>query len=140
MADSTCPPICSTFSCNSSSSTENCRNSALLSESAGDVIFGLLPGRGLEDNLRRIVFNEFSQQEETGSIGDARSLLHVVRDDDDGALVLQGEQQIFNLGGGDGVERRTGFVEQQHFRVDRQGPRDAQALLLSAGKRVSGFV
>src|ERR1700722_19356135 len=104
MADSTCPPICSTFSCNSSSSTENCRNSGLLSEPTGDIVLGLLPGRRLEDNLGRVVFDEFSQQEETGAIGDACSLLHVMGNNDDSALVLQGKQQIFDLGGGNGVE------------------------------------
>src|ERR1017187_8055485 len=37
---------------------------------------------------------------------DPRRLLHVMSHDHDGALVFQSEQQIFDLGGSDGIERR----------------------------------
>ena len=44
------------------------------------------------------------------------------------------------LRGGDGVERRTGLVHQDHVRVHRDGARDAQALLLPAGEAGAGMV
>ena len=87
-----------------------------------------------------VEFDQLAQQEEAGVIGDARGLLHVVRHDHDGATVLQLEDQILDLGGGDGIERGAGLVEQQHFRIHRQRARDAQALLLAAGKAVGRFV
>ena len=63
-----------------------------------------------------------------------------MRHDDDGALIFHREQQIFNLRRGDGIERRAGLVQQQHFRIDRQRARDAQTLLLAARQRVGRFV
>ena len=50
------------------------------------------------------------------------------------------DQQIFDLGGGDRIERRAGLVEQQHFRIHGQRARNAEPLLLAAGERVGRFV
>ena len=55
-------------------------------------------------------------------------------------LLLSWKMQVFDLRGGDGIERGAGLVEQEHFRVDGQGARDAQALLLAAGEAVGGLV
>ncbi len=63
-----------------------------------------------------------------------------MRDDHDGATALELEDQVLDLGGGDGIERRAGLVEQQHFGIHRQRARDAQALLLAAGEAVGGLV
>ena len=49
-------------------------------------------------------------------------------------LVLEFVDQFLDAGGGDRIERRGGFVEQQDFRVGGQRARDAQALLLAAGQ------
>ena len=55
-------------------------------------------------------------------------------------LSLELEDQVFDLGGGDGIESGAGLVEQQHFRIHRQRAGDAQALLLAAGEAVGGLV
>ena len=64
----------------------------------------------------------------------ARGLLHVVGHDQDGELLLQLGDQLLDLAGGDRVERRGRFVEQQHFRLQGDRAGDAQALLLAAGQ------
>ena len=54
---------------------------------------------------------------------------------DDRVIFFQFGDQFLDLHGRDRVQRRTGFVHQQHFRLHRQQPGDAQALLLPAGQR-----
>ncbi|MPN09027.1 hypothetical protein SDC9_156315 [bioreactor metagenome] len=56
-----------------------------------------------------------------------------MRHDDHRILCLQLQHQVFNLGGGDGVQRAGRLIHQQHFRLHRQAAGDAQALLLPAG-------
>ena len=84
--------------------------------------------------------DQLADQQERGEIADARGLLHVVRDDGDGAQIFQLNQELFDLGGADGIERGARFVEEQNFRFNRQRASNAQALLLTTGKLVSGFV
>src|SRR5262249_50692686 len=48
--------------------------------------------------------------------------------------------QLFDFRGADGVQGRAGLVEQQDFGFDGKSARDAQTLLLPAGKLVSGLV
>ncbi len=52
-----------------------------------------------------------------------------------GAAPHQGHGQPLQSGGGIGVERRRGLVEQQHLRLGQQGPGQAGALALPAGQR-----
>ena len=68
-------------------------------------------------------------------VRDARGLLHVVRDDDDGVLLRQLPHQVFDLQRGDRVERAARLVHQDHVGLDGERARDAQALLLPAGER-----
>src|SRR5579863_387578 len=86
-------------------------------EAARDVVFGLFSGRSLEDHGGAVEFDQLTQQEKAGVIGDPRRLLHVMRDDGDGATALELEDQVLDLGGRDGIERRARLIEQQHFRV-----------------------
>ena len=53
-------------------------------------------------------------------------------DDADGIAFTQLIDQIFDASGGNGIERRTGFVHQDHFRVHRNGARNTEPLLLAA--------
>ena len=53
---------------------------------------------------------------------------------------FQLENQVLDLGSGDGIEGRGGLVHQQDFRVDGQGAGDAEALLLAAGEAGAGFL
>ena len=73
-------------------------------------------------------------------VGTTRSLLHVVGDDHHGVILLQFGDQLFNTPGGDGVERRTRFVEQQYFRANGDTTRNAQTLLLTTRERVTALV
>ena len=60
-------------------------NTSTSTETAGDVIFGFfLPGF-LKIFLVSSNLDQLAQQEEAGVVGHARGLLHVVRDDHDGA-------------------------------------------------------
>src|SRR6266849_10622645 len=109
-------------------------------EAAGDV--GLragITGRG-EELRRGAELDELAGEQEGGEIADARGLLHVVGNGDDGAEILQLNEELFDFRGADRIERRTGFVEKQDFGLDSEGAGDAQALLLATGKFVGGFV
>src|SRR5487761_499199 len=122
MAASTSELISSSlvFSCSSSSTKWRTCLKPLLTEPSCNVIFRLFFRRRLEDDRGAIEFDQTAQQEKTRVVGDAGRLLHVVGHDDDGATVLELENQVFDLGGGDWIERRTRLVEQQDFRIHRQ--------------------
>ena len=76
-------------------------------------------------------------REEGGHVGDARRLLHVVRDDHDRVVALQLVHQVLDPGRRDRVERRCGLVHQDHVRLDREAAGDAEPLLLAAGEAQS---
>lgn len=61
-------------------------------------------------------------------------------DDDERVTCAQVADQILHLAGGDGVERRAGFIHQDDFGRDRHGAGDAEALLLATGKAGAGGV
>ena len=56
------------------------------------------------------------------------------------ALVFQAEQQVFDFGRGNRIQRRAGFVQQQNFRIHRERSRDAKPLLLPSRERKSRFM
>src|SRR6266568_716393 len=125
---------------NSSTFTFTCERSeriplpCVLSESPRNVILGLFLLRGGEDLLGHPAFNHFPQVEKGGDVGDPGRLLHVVGDDDDGVPLLQLLDQLLDLQGRDRVEGRGRLVHQDHLRLDRDGPGDAEPLLLAAGE------
>jgi hypothetical protein len=86
-----------------------------------------------------VELDHFTVEEEAGVFCDAGGLLHVVGHDDDGVLALELEDEVFNLRGGDGVERGGWLVHEENLGVDGEGAGDAHALLLAAGERGSGF-
>ena len=58
-------------------------------KATGDIILSLFI-LGIGENLRRfIILNQVAQQEEGRFITDARCLLHIMGDDDDGVVFLQ---------------------------------------------------
>ena len=69
-----------------------------------------------------------------------RSLLHVVSNDNDGVILLQLGDQLFNAPGGNRIQRGARFIEQQHFRANSDTARNAQTLLLTAGERVAALM
>src|SRR5829696_334810 len=96
----------------------------------GEDLLGVVE---LDDTPRAVLLVVQLDGEEGGLVGHPRRLLHVVRDDHDGVLLLELHHQVLDLPGGDRVERRAGLVHQDHIGVDGQAARDAEALLLTAG-------
>src|SRR3990172_2919176 len=81
-----------------------------LAEPARDVVLGARIARLGEQRVGRRVLDELAQVEEGGHVGDARGLLHVVGDDHDREPLGELVDELLDLGGGDGVERRAGLV------------------------------
>src|SRR6266446_9419562 len=131
---STRPPMASSVCFSVSISSWKCRCMARsLTEPAGDVVFGLLVPWIGEQLPRHAEFHQLAQEHKARVVAHAGRLLHVVRDDHDGIAVLELEHELLDLGGGDGIEGGAGLVHQEHVRLDSDGPRDAQALLLAPG-------
>src|SRR6202035_1560165 len=134
------PPISATSRVNSCRSLSNalavCSETMLFSsaEPAGDVILGASIARRGEYLAGIVEFDQFTKIHEGGLVGDARGLLHVVGDDGDSVVLRQLLDQFLDLGGRDRIERRAGFVEQDHLGPHRDGAGDAEALLLAAGQ------
>src|SRR5690606_38567987 len=92
-------------------------------ESTGDVALGLFLG-GIGEHLSGLAeLDELAQVHECSVLGHTSRLLHVVRDDQDRYAILQLGDQLFDVGGGDRVQRRCGLVEQEDFRLGRQRDR-----------------
>jgi len=73
------------------------------------------------------------------AIGDARGLLHIVRDDHDRDAPLELRDQLLDLQRRDRIERRARLVHQDHLRLDGERAGDAQPLLLAARKPCPGL-
>ena len=72
--------------------------------------------------------------EERRHVGDARRLLHVVRDDRDRVVALELVDEIFDARRRDRIERRRRLVHEDHVGLDCERARDAESLLLAAGE------
>src|SRR5262245_162850 len=105
-----------------------------LAESSRNIVLrdGLSGVR--EDLDRPVELHELAQHEEGRVVGDPRRLLHVVRHDHDRVARLQLVDEVLDLLGRNGVERGGRLVHQDDLGLDRERARDAQALLLAAGK------
>src|SRR5271157_2888438 len=103
-------------------------------ETARDVFLRFRQRRRGENAFSFTEFKEFAEIHERREIGDARRLPHVVGDDADRKTLFQFVNQRFNFGRRKRIERGTGFVEKNNFGMNSHCARDAQALLLAAGK------
>src|SRR5580658_1971299 len=104
-------------------------------EAAGDVVLGpFLPGMG-EKRLRLAELDELTEIHEGGVVGAARRLLHVVRHNGDAIVGLELSDEFLDALRRDRIERRGGLVEEQDLRLDGDGARDAETLLLAARER-----
>src|SRR5262245_44304815 len=81
-----------------------------LSESAGNVILGLLLARGSKQLLGDSELHQPTQQEEPGRLRHTRRLLHVVCDNGDRTVLLQVAHEFLDLCGSDRIERRAGLI------------------------------
>src|SRR5690348_10412416 len=111
-----------------------------LTKASGNIRLRARCTRHGEKLRRGTELDELADKQKGSEITDARSLLHVVSDRNDGAEILQLNEELLNLGGADGVEGRTRLVEEENFGLDGEGAGDAQALLLAAGEIVGGLV
>src|SRR4051812_14530325 len=142
ICDSTSPPISSTRERIESRSRSYCLDacslmpmaSSPLAEPAGDVVLGLLLLRLDEELIRHAEFDHLAEVHVGGEVGHPGGLLHVVGDDEDRHALLQILDQLFDGRRGDGIERGGRLVEEQQLRIRGKRARDAQALLLAAGK------
>src|SRR5678815_1238787 len=70
-----------------------------LSKPACNVVFCSLVGWIRKDLLGLVELDHFTEQEESGELCDARSLLHIVSDDHNGVLLFELEDKLFNFSG-----------------------------------------
>src|ERR1700682_782455 len=110
------------------------------SETPGDVRLRAWIG-GLGKELGRWAeFDELARKQECGEVANARSLLHVVGNDGNGAERLQLHKKFFDLCRANGIQGRARLIQQHYFRLHGQRASNAQTLLLAARKLESRFV
>src|SRR5215475_9637750 len=106
-----------------------------LAKASCNVVLRATIVRGGEDTGGLTKLDQLAEVHEGREIRHASGLLHVVGHDGDRVVVLEFVDQLFDLCRGDRIERRAGFVEQDHFGPHRDGARNAQPLLLPARQR-----
>src|ERR1700722_11449770 len=111
-----------------------------LTEASGHVVVGSAILRRGEHLLCRSHLDELTQVHERGDVRDAGGLLEIVGDDGNTVFLTQTLQGLLDPQCRDRIERRGGLVEQDHFRLQGDGARDTQALLLTAGEAAAVFV
>src|SRR5271156_5376586 len=111
-----------------------------LSKPACNVVFRTLVGGRRKNPFRLVEFDQLAQKEKASEFSHARSLLHIVRDNNDCKLFLELEDQLFNLSRRNGIQSRAGLVHEQDLWLDRQGARNAEPLLLSARQAGAGLL
>src|SRR6516225_2308816 len=106
---------------------EQCYRTLGLSKASGDIVLGArVAGRG-EDHLSWSELDQRPQIHKGSEVRDTSRLLHVVGHDYDRVIALELVDQLLDLGSGDGVEGRTGLIEQNNLGFHRDGARDTQA-------------
>jgi hypothetical protein len=86
-------------------------NHQSLAKSASNIVFGLALARICENFRGRPKFDQLSEIKESGVIGDASGLLHIVRYRYDGVLGFELIDQFLDLGCGDRIQRRSGLIQ-----------------------------
>ena len=101
---------------------------------ARDVVLGGFLARVREDLACFVELHELAEIQERRVVGNACRLLHVVRHDEHRHLVAQRRDELLDSGRCRRVESGSRLVEEQHLRLRRQRPGDAQPLHLPAGE------
>ena len=93
-------------------------------------------GRGVVELARGSLLGDHRAVHDDDAVGDGERLLLVVGDVGDGQaeLLLQLADLVADAAAELGVEVRERLVEEQHLRLEDQGARDRDALLLAAGE------
>src|SRR4051794_520927 len=107
------------------------RRPAASAEASRDEIFRSLVLRTRENLRGRREFDEIAGQEKSSILRNAARLLQVMCHDGDRVALLELVDQLLDLEGGDGIERRARLIHQQHFRFDGKCAGDAESLLLA---------
>src|SRR5678815_2969517 len=136
----TSAPIATACTCSDERSPSNARAvwpsrlndmAKALAEPARNVVFGELVARVRENAIRLAHLDEIAQVKVRRALRNPRGLLHGVGHDHDRVALPQLLHEIFDARGGDRIERRTGLVHEDHFRIDGNRACDTQALLLA---------
>src|SRR5687768_15586424 len=85
-----------------------------------------------EDVVRVAYLDELAEVEVRRALGDARGLLHRVRDDRDRVVLLELIDQVLDARRRNRVERRARLVHEDDVGIDGDRARDTKPLLLSA--------
>src|SRR5262249_55986598 len=143
ICSSTFAPIARSFSRTRRRSDSNALSvceALILPELAGDIVLRPSLARVGEDLGSGPDLDQLTEIEERRVVRDARRLLHGVRHDDDGVLLLELVDELLDLRSGDGVERRGRLVHQKDLGLYRQSTGDAEALLLATRQRRAGVL
>src|SRR5205814_3439078 len=85
-------------------------------EPARYIIFGLFLARIRKNFDGAIILDQFTEIKERSAVRDPRSLLHIMGHNHNSEILLQVEDQLLNLGGGDGIQRRGRFIHKKNPR------------------------
>src|SRR5215470_14994259 len=103
-----------------------------LTIAASHVILGLFLRGIREDRSSSIELDQFSEVEKASKVGNASSLLHVMRNDHDRKFVSKLTNQIFYLACCDRIQSRAWLIHQENGRLVGNRPRNAKTLHLAA--------
>src|SRR5207253_1552971 len=101
-----------------------------LAKASTDVVLRAPVGRACKDVRGKPVLDHFTVEEERGPVGNTRSLLHVVGDDDDGISLFERGHQLFDPKGCVRIESGRGLVHKKHFWLYGEGAGDAEPEVL----------
>ena len=79
----------------------------VLPKSPAHIALGALVFRRKKELLAMAALDALAAEEERGRVGHTRGLLHAVRHDHDGVIVLELRQHLFDLRRADRIERRA---------------------------------
>ena len=111
-----------------------------LADPARDEVPGKFRIRAGKHFIRGAALDYFAAEHENHPVGDALSLRHIMCYDDDGVALFELKDEILDLFGRRRIERRTGLIHEDHPRLIGKRARQAQPLLLSAGKTLGSIV
>src|SRR5918995_2604730 len=129
------PPMCASLVLRAASSSSNflyvcsliARSSLSSTEPPGDIILGALIPRGGEYFIGCTDLDQMAKVKESGELRYPSRLLHRMGDDDDAEILLELVDELFDAGGGDGVECGARLVHQNDLGIDGNRSGDAQA-------------
>src|SRR5687768_15681760 len=99
-----------------------------LSVPALDVVLRALVPRTKKEVLGLRVLDDLAEEHVDAFLARPPGLSHVMGHDHDGVLFLEAGHQLLDPPGGLRIERRAGLVHEDHLRLQREEPGDAELL------------